>query len=662
MEKYTMSLSLNVLNHLGINLYSNIPAVLSEIVANSWDADATVVKIQIDNGEIQIEDNGCGMSAEDINTKFLRVGYQKREDTSQSQKYNRPFMGRKGIGKLSMFSIAKEVDIISKKTHDDGQHEICALRMNIDKITSVINKETETKDYHPDVLDTSEIEFDHPGTTIILRNLKKGTSALTPEYIKKRVSRRFGVIGTEFSFSVSVNGVDVSIIDRDYFHKLTYIWYYGDASVKYANVATRASHKELRPNIIACGEQVYSISGWIGTVDASGDLKDGNENINKIVILVRGKLGQEDILSEYSEGGLYSKYLIGEINADFFDEDSLDDMATSSRQEFRRDDDRFVALKEFLYSELKLIQGKWTDLRNASGETKARELLPVIDTWFGTLKGDNRNYAKKMFGKINQIVADDDKKREILKYSILAFEKLRYANKLSALDQIHVENMEIIKDVFLGLDELEATLYYQIVKERIEVIKKFHEITDENAREKVIQEYLFNHLWLLDPSWERADGTEYMEKTVLNALDTVYDKLSADEKLARLDIGYKHAAGKHIIIELKKVGRVVSIGELVGQVSKYHDALKKVLTESGYGNAAFEIICVLGKPVDNNDSAEHRKMVEDMLKASSARLVYYSELIENAYKSYNEYITANQNAQPLIEMFNQLEEGMAELS
>lgn len=36
-NKFIMSLSLNVLNHLGINLYSNIPAVLSEIVANSWE-------------------------------------------------------------------------------------------------------------------------------------------------------------------------------------------------------------------------------------------------------------------------------------------------------------------------------------------------------------------------------------------------------------------------------------------------------------------------------------------------------------------------------------------------------------------------------------------------------------------------------------------------
>ena len=46
-NKFVMSLSLNVLNHLGINLYSNIPAVLSEIVANSWDADAETVKIEI---------------------------------------------------------------------------------------------------------------------------------------------------------------------------------------------------------------------------------------------------------------------------------------------------------------------------------------------------------------------------------------------------------------------------------------------------------------------------------------------------------------------------------------------------------------------------------------------------------------------------------------
>jgi hypothetical protein len=32
---YTMRLSLSVLDHLGRNLYSNVPAVLSEVVANA---------------------------------------------------------------------------------------------------------------------------------------------------------------------------------------------------------------------------------------------------------------------------------------------------------------------------------------------------------------------------------------------------------------------------------------------------------------------------------------------------------------------------------------------------------------------------------------------------------------------------------------------------
>jgi hypothetical protein len=53
-----MTISLNVLNHLGLGLYSNVPAVLAEAVANAWDADAesVVVEIDADDGQIVIED------------------------------------------------------------------------------------------------------------------------------------------------------------------------------------------------------------------------------------------------------------------------------------------------------------------------------------------------------------------------------------------------------------------------------------------------------------------------------------------------------------------------------------------------------------------------------------------------------------------------------
>ncbi len=38
--RYEMGISLRILDHLGLNLYSNTPAVISEAIANAWDADA----------------------------------------------------------------------------------------------------------------------------------------------------------------------------------------------------------------------------------------------------------------------------------------------------------------------------------------------------------------------------------------------------------------------------------------------------------------------------------------------------------------------------------------------------------------------------------------------------------------------------------------------
>lgn len=38
---YEMTIDFNILEHLGINLHSNIAAVTTEVVANAWDANAS---------------------------------------------------------------------------------------------------------------------------------------------------------------------------------------------------------------------------------------------------------------------------------------------------------------------------------------------------------------------------------------------------------------------------------------------------------------------------------------------------------------------------------------------------------------------------------------------------------------------------------------------
>src|SRR4051794_2677376 len=103
--KYTMTVDLSILESLGINLYSNAAAVLSELVANAYDADSSEVQIDWKSkGEkIIVTDDGAGMTVEEINKRFLAVGYKKRVNEGfKSHKWKRPFMGRKGIGKLSV--------------------------------------------------------------------------------------------------------------------------------------------------------------------------------------------------------------------------------------------------------------------------------------------------------------------------------------------------------------------------------------------------------------------------------------------------------------------------------------------------------------------------------------------------------------------------------
>ena len=66
--------------------------------------------------QITIADDGHGMKLEDINEKYLLVGYPRRmHNEAVTDRYKRKVMGRKGIGKLSLFSIAETVKVETLK-------------------------------------------------------------------------------------------------------------------------------------------------------------------------------------------------------------------------------------------------------------------------------------------------------------------------------------------------------------------------------------------------------------------------------------------------------------------------------------------------------------------------------------------------------------------
>ena len=651
-HSFSLTINLNVLEHLGINLYSNVPSVLSEIVANSWDADAAEVRINWDQdaGRIVIQDDGVGMTSEEVNSRFLEVGYRRRDGQPGPTTKGRKPMGRKGIGKLSLFSIAKTVQVETAKNGDKS-----AFRMRLDDIRNTIQEAGGSGIYNPEILPVDEIDFED-GTRITLDDLQRRQTIRTSKALKKRIARRFSIIGEKHDFSVFINNDEVLPSDRDYYKKIQYLWTYGnqesirdlcgEAVEKYEDRAEKIKGKNIE------------IDGWLGTVKKSGDLKEEDgDNLNRIAIFVRGKMAQEDILGDFSERGVYASYLIGELHVDDLDQyegpemDEDDDAVTSSRQRIVEHDPRYEELRNIIGEELKHIQNCWSEFRIDSGVKKALEISEV-EYWVNSLPHSTQKRAKKWLGKINRIRLDEiEEQKQLIKHAVLAFEFHRANENLEKLDYIADGNLKATLDIFDDIDNLESNLYGLIVRQRLEIISTLQNKIEENALERVIQQYLFDHLWLLDPSWERTEGTEIMEKRVQTLFEDVDANLTEEEKNGRLDIRYRKTAGQHVIIELKRPERVVRILDVVStQIEKYDSGMRKILAKQNALNDPIEIVLLLGEePREWNDESR-KKNILDVLQTYNARVVFYDQLLNDAYEAYRDYL----NKRDLVDRLTQV--------
>lgn len=646
---YEMTVDLNVLEHLGINLYSNIAAVLTEVVANAWDADADNVTVKVDPNQqwIEIKDDGIGMSSNDLNGKYLRVGYRRREEDhvhGRKTAKGRAVMGRKGLGKLSLFSIANVIEVQSAK---DGKAH--GFRMSVDGIKKSVAKKAA---YNPEPLDPSTVTI-ALGTKIVLREIKrqrlgKGVSAL-----RKRLARRFSIIGQAHGFKISIDGVDITAADRGDLQKAQFLWTFEGSEPEASSVAHVLEHEAL-PAKFDGWDSAWRIEGWLGTANKPKDLDDDEAgNMNGIVVFARGRLIHENVLDRLNDGRLYTKYLTGQIEANFLDADDQPDIATSDRQRVQEDDERYIQLISFLQARLNQLEKRWNEWRRKHEVEKAKQTSPALKEWLDSLGGGHKKSAETLIAKLGALPIDDDADRKLLyRHGVLAFERMKLRGSTEEL-AANIENFEKLLGMLADRDSLEASLYRDIVKSRLEAIKKFNELVDEDSKEKVLQQYLFDHLWLLDPSWERAAGSELIENRLTEEGVVVKD-LTKKEELGRVDIKYRTSAGKHIIVELKKAGRRMTLNELEQQGRLYVDKLKKILVAQSEASPDIEVVFVLGRPVDEEASNPDRVKYAMASVSQGSRISHYDTLIKGAQAAYAEYLEQSKKLDRLEEIVDTL--------
>ena len=182
-ENVRFSVDASHMSRLGRELVGKKETAVSELVKNAYDADATQVTLTFENadlagGRLTIEDDGNGMTREQLIAGFMRLSTTDKIHEPYSPKYNRLRAGRKGIGRFAAQGLGKKLTITTqiKKSDVALQVEIDWAKFKADKDLIIISNQIK------------EVEkLNNQGTRLIIDNLEDGWTTAAIEKVYKYI-------------------------------------------------------------------------------------------------------------------------------------------------------------------------------------------------------------------------------------------------------------------------------------------------------------------------------------------------------------------------------------------------------------------------------------------------------------------------------------------
>lgn len=477
----------NTIEHLGVRMYSTLPPVLAELVANSYDADAKEVHIHLVDGadkQIIVSDNGHGMSYDDINQKFLKIGRNRRENNNQTSPSGRPVIGKKGLGKLAFFGISHQIDI-----NTQNQNVCNVFSLNWDDIIH------SDGNYNPTITAYNEpCPDDDDGTTITLKDVQRVTN-FDPEAIADGLSRLF-ILDDDFKVFIKHNDEPEFLVSHDR---------------KYDSLNTEFTWNV--PDDIGAQSEYDKASEIRGVLITTKTPIPPNTNMRGISLFSRGKLVN---LPEYfsdSTSSHFFSYLTGTLSVDFID-DLDEDVIDTNRQSMNWDNPQMANLRQHLQKVIRWVESEWRKLRAQSQNTKFKDKIGVdIDEWRSHLPKNIDDSLSPILASLRSNLEFPEKEQEAAK-SIEELHKLIPEYPYLHWRHLHPTLKAIVFDYYKAGDYYTAV--FEGVKKYINEVKtkSASTLTDHDLLENVYQKD--NPVLLVTEGFAKPDGNNFESDTIKN--------------------------------------------------------------------------------------------------------------------------------------------------
>lgn len=414
---------------IGRDLITDRVTALFELVKNCYDANAQNVNVIFENvgvgkkqAVIRVEDDGYGMSFEDIRDKWMVIGTSSKRAHPYSPKpFNRRCVGEKGIGRFAVDKLGDKVSVITKKRGAEKWLKVdidwtsyyteSEEEADIRLFTDVENVYTYNDSENPDTSGTKLIitSIRDPWTKKEIEHLMREISKIVSPFANLSYPFKVRVIAPEFNIDQEsirtlddFNNATISLnIDFDEDKKLQQSIFYdkeknifsyhliplksfGGIRIRifFFDESARRSYRKAFPNDPIDGFKVYR-DGIIATPFAE---------TNEIQDLKRDILGIDKRVYQDIFNRISTREFLGVIDITKNGNPQIID--ATNRQDFV-DNVEYREMKKFIITQLNALQDYKVEMRQAKRDNAQEGLKVASDDISSLVEAFNDIVAKK---------------------------------------------------------------------------------------------------------------------------------------------------------------------------------------------------------------------------------------------------------------------------
>lgn len=633
-KKLELVIQPRVIDHLGIKMYQKPVDVVSELVANAWDADAEKVDISIDkeNNKILVKDNGHGMTFDECQKYYLSVGRDRRQDLGKetSEGKERPVLGRKGIGKFAGFGIADKITI---ETISKANGEKTKFLMDLNEILKCDSENHSRKPIKVnEATGPDEDAKNGHGTIIELIIAKDKSIDIDITDFVNELSSRFLLAQLSGDFSVSVNGNELK---QSFADEMEFVFPRDFTVEERKKIPLEDSEDETWAKEKLDGYEIYWRVGFYEETIKC-------EYLRGVSVFSRGKIAQKPFFFDLS-GGISGQnaleYMTGQVKMDFIDEGRFD-LISTERQRINLQTEIGKKIQKWGISRIKFLAQIWKNRRSKKRLQEIEDKVSGFKDRLDVLPSHERKTVKSVLTKIATFERlGKNRFQDWCNAVLTSWETGRLRELLNDISE--AENLDEAKllEVLSEADVLTALNIAEAIKTKIVTIGELKLLVNKGELENTVRNFIYARPWIINPKWEQFKKERSVEKLIK---DIGSRKLNEEIFKGRVDLALS-SGSTLLLIEFMRPGLRLNT-EHLDRLNYYVMEIRNAIdSETGSTIKVLETAYIVA---DNfNDSKLIRDRIEQ-LKRDNILFVTWDTLIGQSIKQWEEFLDLLKSRNP----------------